>query len=922
MRAFTVSMGPTACIDLPRALRTDFVGSTYAYITPTVQYHVGRLAAASLAHWCNGFHGVNASTASPHNLTLSWSGLLHQLAHHGVLVGPLGLELSPGASLPRIDPGLTAVQTALGALVFRDRRARSLLGNAEWARLLWATDQKILWRVAPSAPSSKDGAVVPAALRTLLDDGFVRFHDLGLNVTALRMQALDALAREGKRAARGEIVTARTQLRALEPLLANASFARIVRGYLGGSARFDGYATFQLTENATTSSYPSGWWHHDRCGRRLRMFIFIHDVDVDGRPTLAARGSHRTFAYYNYVDNLGLTRFSHAFVSARYDVVPLTGPAGGGFLLDTNALHRAQLSGLRPRTAILLEWHAHAKIPSLAAHPAVMSLPCPSIKNAAYPWTQGKPGYAAFPPDIAPPYRRPRMGAFAHAGVRLRQTRTLSRTAERRHARRASPLAMADGTTVPMGRGRDGKRVAADSGDARNRRRRGRSDGGNRSAITTGDASLDDTRSPQTPPRKTSGQEPQRLPLSQPQQLPHDLDAARACFARRPASAGCAAVYVVAPDAVVGESFRRLAFASMASASAHSLKRVLPFARAVLILGVDDPIPDGQPDLPQPDPRSHGNGSTVSRADEDGKARAASELGGDERAQQLLAPFDEVFIWSDGSLTALARQHPAHLGWLLKPAMFGASPYARSVFFDADTRVEHAGVARLFALLHGSAADFIGAEEVATSNSRRALGGAPIYNSGVLAMLLQQETAAAGGGEPSRSTDAPSVALLRRWQVAMQRVACALRDQYTRRPPDVPAHLGHVAAWALATNDQFGLSQLVTPSAVIDPQLRSLGLRAATLDSTFNQRAEARPRRDGHIDGAAQQSGEVSREVMVRHDGSAKHEALRGATRAAVLGMSQRKPGRLHSTEVAEMRRAHKRALARAAKQCDNDHIL
>jgi hypothetical protein len=68
--------------------------------------------------------------------------------------------------------------------------------------------------------------------------------------------------------------------------------------------------------------------------------------------------------------------------SSRHEIVPLTGQAGGGFLLDTNALHRAELHGVRERTAVLLEWHAHRKIQSLAPHPAVMALPCPSIKSA------------------------------------------------------------------------------------------------------------------------------------------------------------------------------------------------------------------------------------------------------------------------------------------------------------------------------------------------------------------------------------------------------------------------------------------------------------------------------------------------------------------------------------------------------------
>ena len=47
------------------------------------------------------------------------------------------------------------------------------------------------------------------------------------------------------------------------------------------------------------SSDPSALWHHDRCGRRLRVFIYVHDVDEGSRPTQYARGSHRTLSYYS-----------------------------------------------------------------------------------------------------------------------------------------------------------------------------------------------------------------------------------------------------------------------------------------------------------------------------------------------------------------------------------------------------------------------------------------------------------------------------------------------------------------------------------------------------------------------------------------------------------------------------------------------
>jgi hypothetical protein len=216
------------------------------------------------------------------------------------------------------------------------------------------------------------------------------------------------LRHTGKWGRERAFLTSRERVPALEPLLANQSFARLVNEYLGGPARFDGYATFQLSPNATVEDYISGQWHHDRCGRRLRLFVFTHDVVAAEMPTTqAARGSQNT-VYFSHADRIGLTRFSDPYVRSRYNVVTLDGPAGGGFLLDTNAIHRGQLGGSRPRTAVMMEFHRHGKIPRLATEQStVTALPCPSIKQGEN-WTAGMPGFELFPPEQAAPFRRQR----------------------------------------------------------------------------------------------------------------------------------------------------------------------------------------------------------------------------------------------------------------------------------------------------------------------------------------------------------------------------------------------------------------------------------------------------------------------------------------------------------------------------------
>jgi hypothetical protein len=35
-------------------------------------------------------------------------------------------------------------------------------------------------------------------------------------------------------------------------------------------------------------------WHHDAAGRRLKLIVFLHDVEAEGRPTMLLSGSHRS----------------------------------------------------------------------------------------------------------------------------------------------------------------------------------------------------------------------------------------------------------------------------------------------------------------------------------------------------------------------------------------------------------------------------------------------------------------------------------------------------------------------------------------------------------------------------------------------------------------------------------------------------
>ena len=120
----------------------------------------------------------------------------------------------------------------------------------------------------------------------------------------------------------------------------------------------------------------AGLWHHDRCGRRLKAYVFLSDVTNETHPTEIARGSQRTL-YYDY-EHGGASRFRHEFVDANYDVETLTGVRGEGFVFDTNAIHRARVEeAASSRSVVMFEMDAVAKSTALRNRTRHVP-PCPS----------------------------------------------------------------------------------------------------------------------------------------------------------------------------------------------------------------------------------------------------------------------------------------------------------------------------------------------------------------------------------------------------------------------------------------------------------------------------------------------------------------------------------------------------------------
>ena len=181
--------------------------------------------------------------------------------------------------------------------------------------------------------AAHDAGRLDATGASIIDDWGLSFE----NVTRISLKAHAALGREA--AARRQNVTTGVVEATLLPgdvaaWLAAPRLRAALDAYLGAEAYVrTKIAALRLTNRLRAPysgaepnllGYPSGFWHHDRCGRRVKAFLFLHDVKADGRPTLIAEASHRTH-YYDYKDLLQ-SRFADLYVEENYGVTALTGP--------------------------------------------------------------------------------------------------------------------------------------------------------------------------------------------------------------------------------------------------------------------------------------------------------------------------------------------------------------------------------------------------------------------------------------------------------------------------------------------------------------------------------------------------------------------------------------------------------------------
>ncbi|CAJ1383043.1 unnamed protein product [Effrenium voratum] len=194
----------------------------------------------------------------------------------------------------------------------------------------------------------------------------------------LQEEALSALGKaEG-------LAAARPQLPKLEQWLRqNTTLAAAVATYLGGHAMLHGYKVVHLPSKLTTKEFVAAHWHHDRTGRRLKLFIRLNDVDpAEGHPTQVALGSHRLSYYWH--EEFEQSRYEDAYVQKEFSTLLLAGKKGTGYLFDTNSIHKGTPEGSQHRDVIVVEYHQAAKCSVISQ--LGLNLPCPSGDQRPLNW--------------------------------------------------------------------------------------------------------------------------------------------------------------------------------------------------------------------------------------------------------------------------------------------------------------------------------------------------------------------------------------------------------------------------------------------------------------------------------------------------------------------------------------------------------
>ena len=113
----------------------------------------------------------------------------------------------------------------------------------------------------------------------------------GLDLDKLRKEVRAHLS-ERSVSGTTEVAAFAASLPSMAPILQSDTIRQAVKLYFGGAESLvGGYLLSHLGDTVVPDHYPSGRYHHDRCGRMLKLFVYLDDVGAEGHPTIIARGT-------------------------------------------------------------------------------------------------------------------------------------------------------------------------------------------------------------------------------------------------------------------------------------------------------------------------------------------------------------------------------------------------------------------------------------------------------------------------------------------------------------------------------------------------------------------------------------------------------------------------------------------------------
>lgn len=172
-------------------------------------------------------------------------------------------------------------------------------------------------------------------------DGYIKITDFGVDIGKLKEEI--RIAKDA--ASWHDLLSGDTpwfrnvHLKALDPLISNKAILELASFYMGSDVVVNGYQYHHASANLTTEKMrQTGEWHHDSCGTRVKIFVYLHDVNEDRMVTEIAAGSQTSLKF-----TFGGVHpwFNTPSVQKTWRVDKMIGAGGGGFLFDPNTIHRA-----------------------------------------------------------------------------------------------------------------------------------------------------------------------------------------------------------------------------------------------------------------------------------------------------------------------------------------------------------------------------------------------------------------------------------------------------------------------------------------------------------------------------------------------------------------------------------------------------